>query len=127
MTSYLQDLLIVGAAALAFLGMVAWVLLSGTGAEPDAAPLHRGEHVMSSLLTGTKFFGIISDSESPRMMRATMEMVQGEAVVTTRVIVGRPRHTSPSTIAFAQRAAAAPIFAALACELGLGRVMGVCA
>lgn len=97
MTPYLQDVLIVATGGLVFVGMVAGLLLSGAGQEPEW-----------SVASVAPLVQVVAEWDV-----ATWELA--------------PRDPSPSVVAFAQRAAAAPIFAALACELGLGRAMGVCA
>lgn len=47
----------------------------------DAVRLWQG-------LLNASWFGIVSDGDTPPMMSATMEMVDGEAVITTPVLVG---------------------------------------
>lgn len=54
-----------------------------------SAPLQTGDAVrlFQTLLNAT-WYGLVSDGDTPPMMSATMEAVQGDAVITTDVLVG---------------------------------------
>ena len=45
-------------------------------------------HMFNTLLS-CAWYGVVCDEDTPQMMSATMEAVQGEAVITTPVLVGR--------------------------------------
>lgn len=45
-------------------------------------------HLFNSLLSAA-WYGVVCDEDTPQMMSATLEAVQGEAVITTPVLVGR--------------------------------------
>lgn len=53
------------------------------------APLRTGDLAhLFNLLINSSWYGVVCDEDTPQMMCATMEVVQGEAVITTPVLVG---------------------------------------